>query len=611
MSWFKEAFEKVKEKGAAVKGIAKEVTHRAKEVRSRLIGTSSAMELQVQLENRAGAVSTLLEMADVVRGWTGNVVADDKGPRFADGIEKQLTFAQVLLRSQAIEELLACIVCQPNLRMELYGAWPSALEMSGEEDSGIHWTDGQLGAVHLFNFLKRTLTGNEAIWHEIVSIILAPHGDDTNELQLDEEVVGSTDWLTRCERNNYRFLELSVLSKLKKDWYADWLEKERRELAASVDAKRNDIVQNGDQLWQRIKLSSELVDLYESVKDNLDDSTVNRASRMKEVVKALSATQSEAGKTISSAQTEKENSHQRQQVVKANLANLELEFKPRLEAILEERTAIEFKLAALEDRKHQLKLELERVSQELAEVQTAQRDAMTYETQVRNELAANRRKFNEMLNKETNDEGACQTNQELHSRISVLIRSLQESTETEFLKTSSSLAEVYTNVDSAFLEAVQDHLSILAESIQDLYRKCKRLVDELESVKRTKNAQSMSSMFHESPEKEEFSASTERLDVRINELSARLRLEADDVIQFESNFKEFFSRFESKITSNRLLGGEVEKINFVFGETQKILSKYNMGKSAVAIPSPKKADILVEEIPESPREVERPAQGTS
>lgn len=49
MSWFKGAFDKVKEKSAAVKDIAKEVAHKTKEVRSRLIGNINSAELEVCL----------------------------------------------------------------------------------------------------------------------------------------------------------------------------------------------------------------------------------------------------------------------------------------------------------------------------------------------------------------------------------------------------------------------------------------------------------------------------------------------------------------------------------------------------------------------------------
>jgi len=49
MSWLKGAFDKVRDKGSVVKEIARDIAHRTKEVRSRLIGASSASELEVPL----------------------------------------------------------------------------------------------------------------------------------------------------------------------------------------------------------------------------------------------------------------------------------------------------------------------------------------------------------------------------------------------------------------------------------------------------------------------------------------------------------------------------------------------------------------------------------
>jgi hypothetical protein len=49
MSWIKGAFDKVKEKGAVVKDMAKEVAQKTKEARSRFMGATNALELEVCL----------------------------------------------------------------------------------------------------------------------------------------------------------------------------------------------------------------------------------------------------------------------------------------------------------------------------------------------------------------------------------------------------------------------------------------------------------------------------------------------------------------------------------------------------------------------------------
>lgn len=50
-------------------------------------------------------------------------------------------------------------------------------------------------------------------------------------------------------------------------------------------------------------------------------------------------------------------------------------------------------------------------------------------------------------------------------------------------------------------------------------------------------------------------------------------------------FGNFFARFEAKISSNRLLKGEVDKVNVVFGETDRLLKKHNIVPSPIPVPA--------------------------
>jgi hypothetical protein len=492
--------------------------------------------------------------------------------------------------------LIALICCNAFFRAELGRAWPSVRDDLSKE--GV--SESQLAAVYLYKLLSKILQGDDLVWFKAIQILLSPHGNDSEDLFDDMEKSG---WYARCEKTRFRFLELSLISSLKSDWYDDWLEKDRRDLAAAVDLKRNHITQSGvgfDQIWQRIKLSSELVDLYESVKDNLDDCTLHRASRKKNISENLMNKKQTAETLIKQCNFEKTKSNDKGEVIKKNLDSVEDEFKPRLEAVLEERTAIDFKIASLEEEKRRLKLELERVAQELVEAQSVQRDAMKYETQLRNELGSARSKISELLNKETIYQNACTIDSELTEQLVGIIRDVEKNSEIAHQESSNQLGEIYTQFDNAFVEAVQDHMVVLAESIQELFRRSKRLADELESVKRARNAQSVSSMLHSSlkeSEKEEFSASAERLDVKVNDILDRLSEQANQVSQFNSMFEEFYKRFEAKLSSNRLLKGEVDKIKIVHSETERILKKYIVD---IPIIPAKVPELLVEDVPDSP-----------
>ena len=142
----------------------------------------------------------------------------------------------------------------------------------------------------------------------------------------------------------------------------------------------------------------------------------------------------------------------------------------------------------------------------------------------------------------------------------------------------------------------------MCESIQEIYRRVKRLADEMEAVKRTKNSQSMSEMMHSALneyEKEEFSASVERLAMKILEIETKLKNERAEVDRFDAIVAAFFKRFESKLTSNRLLKGEVDKVNVVFAETERILTKYSLEKKAPVVAADTQ-QLVVEEEPDSP-----------
>jgi len=55
--------------------------------------------------------------------------------------------------------------------------------------------------------------------------------------------------------------------------------------------------------------------------------------------------------------------------------------------------------------------------------------------------------------------------------------------------------------------------------------------------------------------------------------------------KFRTMFGNFFGQFETRISSNRLLKGEVDKVNVVFGETDRLLKKHNIIPSPIPVPS--------------------------
>lgn len=554
----------------------------------------------------------------MLRPWISNIQLDEqlKGSRYQDSAteeNRQLNFSQVLLRSNAIEELLACIVCNPMLRVELLLPWGKLKDDSADSTpnsdrthTGSDMSETQLAVMTLYQFLTKMLVGDMSVWFGVVTILLSQHGHDSTEIpenafeediKIRERSDSAADWVARCERRGFRTTEIGLIRVLKRDWYDEWLEMERRDLAATVDLKKAEMIQKNPSqissepsqaLWNRIKLSSELVDLHEFVKDNLDSSAMHRSETRKNVLTRLdeSRTQVEAAKQA--AKTEQEKCAERKLIIQENSRITEKDYEPRMKAIFEERIVVDSKIASLEERRSQLKIELENVITQLADAQAVQRGCMGAEQKLRTDINARRDKFETMMLEESSEERENKLDVEICQSTTVAIDSIMEKIDSIYTADANQLNDVYTQFDNAFVEAVQDHTTVLCESIQDIYRRTKRLADEMESVKRAKNSTSMSEMLHSGlnePEKQEFSASVERLNVKLGEVESKLRLEREELDRFEQTFNGFYKRFENKLMANRLLKGEVDKVDVVFAETLKILNKYNIDRRNLPEPT--------------------------
>ena len=496
------------------------------------------------------------------------------------------------------------------MRSELSAVWSNVKqEISGQRDV----SDAQLAAAALYQLLSRVMSGEEPLWFDLISILLSPHGNDDTDVPQDKyeedvKIHEFADWVARCERTGFRSVELRLIRLLKRDWYEDYLELERRELAMSVDAKKNQILSSSDSsdMWQRTQLSTELVDLYESIRDNLDASAMHKSEEKKSILLKLDEFKSNVEVKKDECVCSQKNSIDRQSVIKANSDKTEAEFRPRLQHVMEARISVDKRIMDLEDEKRRLRLELERVSNEIVNATNEQRECMLNEESIREELRQNRDKFNKMLETEIKEEDESKTDFEVYTRCGVAIRNSAERLGEVFSNSANELNDVYTQFDNAFVEAVQDHVSILCDTIQDIYREVRRFSDEVDNARKNRNSHSMSQLLvggaaPSSSEEttEEFNASIERVDLRISECEQKLKQSAKSMEKFRSMFGNFFSRFESKISSNRLLKGEVDKVNVVFGETDRLLKKHNIVPSPIPVPASAVTVITDDEINEN------------
>jgi hypothetical protein len=333
------------------------------------------------------------------------------------------------------------------------------------------------------------------------------------------------------------------------------------------------------------------VDLYESVRDNLDACAMHRSEEKKQIVSKLEEYKTELEKRKNACEMSQTNSIERQTVIKTNSENTETEFRPKLQQIMGNRINVDKRITDLEDEKRRLRLELERVSSDLVAATNEQRTCMLAEDAIREELKQNRMKFESMLATEIREETESKIDFEVYTRCSVAIRNSGERLGDVFSASSNELNDVYTQFNNAFVEAVQDHVSILCDTIQEVYRQVRRHGDDLDVARKSRNSHSMTHLLVAPPSlstegtTEEFSASLERVDLRIAEIEQKMKQGARDLDRFRIMFGNFFSRFETKISSNRLLKGEVDKVNVVFGETDRLLKKHNIIPSPIPVPA--------------------------
>ena len=481
--------------------------------------------------------------------------------------------------------------------MELWGAWrtvkddsPDASPTSDRTHATSDYSEAQLAASLLYQLFSRTLSGGDKVWFELVATLLSPHGHDSRAGVEEEESKES--WVSRCDRSGFRSLELGMLTQMKKDWLDNWLEEERREMAIILDQKRGELVERiptltnltdpNAGLWLRIRLSAELVDLYEAVKDNLDVCNMRRAESRKDAVSVSIQKKKEAEKMLEKAVNEKINANERQKILNRDSVQSDNDFKPQLEAVMEQRSAIDSRITKLEIEKARLRIELERVSGELADAQSAQRVVMDAEFDLRNQIGDTRNRFASLMVHELEEEKAEQVDMEIYAKEVKILDQIHASIDAEFAIASTELGEIYAQFDNAFIEAVQDHLIVLSDMMDEMHRAVKRLCEELDMIYRTRSSQALSRRIVgvEQEEKEELDAMTERLNVKSFDLENKLRSETgSEVDKFSATFKTFHKRFESKFSSNRLLNGQVEKISETLALTQALIHKYTLKRS--------------------------------
>lgn len=377
MSWLKSTISKVREKGQALKesealkSLQEKTTNAVASAASQVRNASDAfkagrvntvLELEAQLEQAARGTKKIAALADLHRFWAQQAALKDKDAqayRRAEENERPLGFREVLLRSRALELTIETIASDAALRGS-YSESPTPEDKSSPA-----------ACLHLL--LSRTLSVPATLWSEVLR--LATGSDGLGD--------GHVVWL------------VEAVSAMKIDWREEVYVAERKEMALRAEYLRQEIKQlegqqvadeSDERYRRRVSASLELLQTYQAVRRNLEEAQAHReetlASRDRELGHIVEQIQSHMVSLQSSAQT----STERQKHLEGELKQSHDSIQVQLQGMAETRADIDREIEELEERKRNLRMELEEVSRQLEETRVKQRQHMEKCDKQRNEV---------------------------------------------------------------------------------------------------------------------------------------------------------------------------------------------------------------------------------
>jgi hypothetical protein len=536
MSWFKGAIEKVKEKGASVRGIALDVVNRGREISSRITGSVSGKELEATLELRAVSVSSCQEISELCL-WVINEIGQSSKTNYTIGMsrdERGIRPIHILLRSRMIEILLETIITNPSLRGEIAEAWLTV------RDESEHSLASQVAAISLFRLLRRTMDGSETEWYNTISLLFSEGLPVEAGLSMIE-LIGQA---------------------LKRDWYEAWLRTEIEILQGQAESMRNASVTDP---WEKLTLSNDRVDTLAQMRDDINTLSLHRRERREYLESFLSSLKTKCERMV------KETSPSTVSLeIRAQKGMTDIEFGRRLDDIAYRRADIDSKLDSLYAEQDRFRIELDRVTNEIEETLKQQRMCLQEEENVRDELIVSKANFENLIQIQ-------QMTMETARILSDFSNISTATIDLIFAKLPDRFADS-TDDEFSTIESVQDHIALISGLVQESFRRIKRASDEIDTATRSL-AYSIQSVEEEA---HEFSASEDHTKASIERSMNVLSDEALDLAKLEESSTSFFGKFE--LNSNRLIQGEIEKFKVLLSESTRILQRHLGGRVTRAVP---------------------------
>ncbi|KAF4689000.1 hypothetical protein FOZ60_002170 [Perkinsus olseni] len=537
-SWIRGAFESVKEKSTTLR-------HRVSQVRVGGRSASTVEAAIEALEMRAAQVRNVQALVALYREWlaaineaeesVNHLIPDQEvtrslAPMYTESVPsdeafgrpKQLNFTQVLLRSRALEETLCSAVrvtSGPRIHTTIAARTgrhrqPRAGPVGNRSSSPTVDDDGpsvakertlveaaeemeREAAVLLHELLSRLLNGSPAVWEAVVAHLLSTNPEylyfDNNDAAPPScRTPGVESFEKARDGGDGCAWSLSILSDcLKKDWNTEWLICEMKRNGIEADCRRQELMvaankrpEDGD--WDRwfdarLAQSEGLVNLWGRLNDHAKTSIDSRAEHEKKV--ASKCDRMVQSSTASSQRASSMVTTQQDAQSRCCGFGVPREARGRADGGDDGgQEEVDARIAALEAKKQSLRLQLEKVSEDLVEAQRQQVLCMQREESVRKSLADTKESYNQSIKAA---EAAETKFNRLHTRfdeVATMAGSSKEAVAQTDDKAGVELKKKLSQINQAYIGTCREHLRFIEDRMNSVSSNVKKLAQQKEAL---------------------------------------------------------------------------------------------------------------------------------
>ncbi|KAF4660060.1 hypothetical protein FOL47_007309 [Perkinsus chesapeaki] len=538
-SWFRGAFESVKEKSTTLR-------QRVSQVRRGSTSVEAAIEA---LELRAAQVRNVQALVALYREWLASIneAEESLGQLMPNEQEGVRSLAPMFIETTPSDEAfgaaeISCTRGDPLFIGEGHFGWlatliwtnvylvknwppqtasPSVANGSTEvgsdsaSESDVRVVkertleeaaadmEGEAAGL-LFSLLSKLLDGDSEVWVPVVAHILSTSPEYLAASE-PSEPAGAAASPSRTpaveafkkakEGGDACVWSLNILSHcLKKDWNASWLASEMKRNGIEADYRRQELMvamnkRPQDNDWDkwfdaRLGQSENLVALWGRIRDHASSSIKCReahediiASECDKMTKSAVASSQKAALMA--------NGQRDTQARDASGLNCqEKRVEEQMNAMMTDRKEIDARIAALEAKKMKLRLELEKISEDLVEAQRQQVLCMQREDSVRKSLGDTRQSYQQSIRAAEEAENKYGRLQKRFDKIVELAGNSKRVVAETDEKMGVEMKKKLSQISQAYIGTCREHLRFIEDRMTNISENVKKLAQQKETLER-------------------------------------------------------------------------------------------------------------------------------